>query len=224
MMGRPVHLSGLGVGETVLPQGGTTVVEAINRNARAIDVVGGLPVVNHPNGVLRTALTAEDIAAATVMHFEVCCADYLGGSGQPSTDEIWDRVLSAGSRLYGLAADDAHSFDSDSRDPGSAWVMVRAAELSAEAVLTALRAGDFYATTGVILDDVRADAEQFCVALADTASYGFRTIFVGRGGAVLARDESDVPCYQFRPGDRYVRARVHRSDGAVAWVQPVFRQ
>ena len=41
---------------------------------------------------------------------------------------------------------------------GRGWVMVRADTLSAEALVAALEAGDFYGTTGVVLEDVRADA------------------------------------------------------------------
>jgi hypothetical protein len=221
--GRPVHLNGLGVRETVRPQGGETVSVAIDANADAIATVGGLPVLNHPNGLLRVALTMSEIAQAReVRHFEVCCADYLGGSGHPSTDAIWDGVLSRGHLIYGIAADDAHSFGTESRDPGSAWIMVRATTLTATAILDAVRVGAFYATTGVTLHDVRAERERLCVSLPDAEEYGFHTVFIGDGGAELAHDETAEPCYEFRQEDTYVRARIQRSDGAIAWTQPVF--
>jgi hypothetical protein len=220
---RPVHVNGLGVRETILPQGGVSVPAAIDNNSSAIRGAGGLPVLAHPNGLLSAALTTAEITAAGITHFEVCCADYLGGSGHPSTDEIWDGVLSAGRILYGLAADDAHRFDPASRDPGSSWVMVRATELTTEAVLSALRAGEFYATTGVILAELEANERELCFTMAGVEQFGFRTVFIGPYGAQLAHDETDSPCYKFRADDTYVRARVQRSDGAIAWIQPVFR-
>lgn len=50
----------------------------------------------------------------------------------------------------------------------------------------------------------------------------YRTFFVGKGGEVLKRDESLRPSYEFKGDEFYVRARVHGSDGAVLWTQPVF--
>lgn len=220
----PVHLNGLGVRETVTPQGGGTVTEVINRNLDAIRSAGGLAVLNHPNGLLSAALEVDEIAASRVEHFEVCCADYRGGSGHPSTDDIWDGVLGRGRRLFGIAVDDAHEFDREARDPGSAWVMVWAGALRENAILAALREGRFYATTGVRLEQVTAvDGTRLCLAISQGDGYGFRTFFIGGGGRVLAVDETAAPCYELREQDPYVRARVERSDGALAWVQPLWR-
>lgn len=221
---RPVHLNGLGVSRTVVPQGGRDVTEAIDRDASAIEGAGGLPVLNHPNGLLRAALEPEEIGASHIAHFEVCCADYRGGSGHPSTEEIWDAVLGTGRVLYGIAADDAHDFGPESREPGTAWVMVRAAALTAERLLGALRAGEFYATTGVVLRDVTAADDELCIRLDPDDGYGYRTHFIGPDGVILRTDESSEPCYVVDAGTRYVRARVERSDGATAWVQPVFNE
>ena len=34
----------------------------------------------------------------------------LGGGGVPGLEEVWDRILSSGRLLYGIAVDDAHTF------------------------------------------------------------------------------------------------------------------
>ena len=39
--------------------------------------------------------------------------------------------------------------------PGRGWVWVRAPQLSAESIIAAMESGDFYASTGVKLDDLR---------------------------------------------------------------------
>ena len=61
----------------------------------------------------------------------------------------------------GLATDDAHDHHGrgDVSTPGRGWVWVRAAELTPAAIITALRAGDFYASTGVRLREVRMREE-----------------------------------------------------------------
>lgn len=219
--GRPVHLNGLGVEHAVGPQGGSDVPSVIDRDMAAIERAGGVAVLNHPNGLLSAALEAEEIAASHVGLFEVCCADYLGGSGHPSTDQIWDDLLTGGHLIFGIAADDAHDFGPDSRDPGSGWIMVRAAELTGPAILSAIQEGDFYSTTGVTLSAVRRLPNGLCLEIAEYDSYGFRTEFIGPGGRVLHSDETGEPCFSRSDPQSYVRARVRRSDGAVAWVQPV---
>lgn len=111
--------------------------------------------------------------------------------------------------------------------------MVRANELTREELLGSIEKGDFYATTGVEVLDLKVGAEGIAIELAEEV-YGFewlergrnptryRTFFIGRGGEVLAVDESWQPEYEFSGDEIYVRARIEDSSGAVAWTQPVF--
>ena len=232
--GRIVDISGIGVRHAVQPQDGATIAERLNRAARAIRNAGGVPIVNHPN--LTWALTAADIAAGEeVRHFEVWNAEpgmhNLGGGGSPSTEEIWDEVLSTGRVLYGVAADDAHAFHGefspDKANPGRAWIVVRAAELTSEAILTAIDRGDFYASTGVELNRYEVDQHGIRLELPPGRERNptrYRTYFIGEHGAVLKRDESLTPSYEFQGDELYVRARIQASTGGVAWTQPVFLQ
>ena len=64
----------------------------------------------------------------------------------------WDDCLSAGRRLTGLAVDDSH-WHHDWE--GLGYVMVRARSLTESAVLRALAAGDFYSSTGPVIEDLR---------------------------------------------------------------------
>ena len=70
----------------------------------------------------------------------------------------------SGAPLLGVASDDAHNyhqFGTDYANPGRGWVMVRrAGELSIGALLEAMTRGDFYASSGVVLRDVKFDAAQ----------------------------------------------------------------
>jgi len=227
-----VHLIGVGVRETVRAQGGKTRVEAMQADARAIRAAGGVPHVNHPNWVW--SLTAQDLLeAGDVKHFELMNGhsgvNNFGGGGTPSTEEMWDAVLSAGRVLYGLGADDAHDFKgefaSNKQNPGRAWVMVRAVELSREEILAALERGDFYASTGVTLKSCETDARGIHIELPEDAGRNplrYRTLFIGKNGEVLKRDESLKPAYTFTGNELYVRARVEASNGTRAWTQPVF--
>jgi hypothetical protein len=166
----------------------------------------------------------------------------LGGGGKPSTEQIWDEVLSTGRVMYGTAVDDSHHFfdfdysrraDERLSNPGKAWIMVRAAELSVRALIDAMHRGDFYASTGVVLESYEVTATAIRIRLGDrTRDLGwsrpeanpqlYRTEFIGKGGKVLKLDESLKPSYEFTGSELYVRARITNSDGALAWTQPVF--
>jgi hypothetical protein len=230
--GAPVHMNGLGVREAVLARGGASIVEILSRNAAAVREAGGIAQVNHPN--YYWTLSGEHLAgAAGATHFELWNGhpgvNNRGGGGKPSTEEMWDAVLSTGRVLYGMATDDSHHFKPECTPqevcPGRAWVMVRANELTREALLDALERGDFYATTGVELKSYTADANGIRVELPEGDRRNptrYRAYFIGKGGAVLKQDDSLTPSYAFAGGELYVRARIEASNGAVAWTQPVF--
>lgn len=228
----PVHLIGVGVREAVRPQGGATKLEALQADARAIRAAGGLPHINHPNFLW--ALDAKDLTDATeAMHFELInghsSVNNFGGGGSPSTEELWDQVLTTGRLLYGMGTDDPHhykgEFSRERVNPGRAWVMVRSTELSREAILAALERGDFYASTGVTLSAYAADDREIRIEIREESGRNaprYRTYFIGKDGAVLKRDDSPKPSYRFQGSELYVRARIEDSNGARAWTQPIF--
>jgi hypothetical protein len=243
-----VDTIGIGINGPVDPPQGDTVAAVLDSEAKAIRQAGGLPIAAHPN--LTYALTAADLLASDQTpgprFFEVWNTEpgmnNLGGGGKPSTEQIWDQVLSAGRVMYAAAVDDSHHFydfissrqtGSPLSNPGRAWIMVRARELSVPALLAAMNIGDFYATTGVVIESYEASSSSIRIGLSDrTRDLGwsapganpqlYRTDFIGKGGIVLKHDETLDPFYQFTGKELYVRAKITNSDGQVAWTQPLF--
>ena len=135
---------------------------------------------------------------------------------------------------YGLATDDGHHFQDwgpHVANPGRGWIVVRAAELTRQSVIEAIRGGDFYASTGVELEDVsmtentlriKIMPEVFDEPKKSQNANCYRTCFIGQGGKVLKIDESMEPVYRLQPEDLYVRAKVVSSNGRNAWTQPLF--
>jgi hypothetical protein len=243
---KEVHLTALNVKKAVAPQKGASIAETIQRDVDAIRAAGGVPIVNHPNFVW--SLTAGDLQGLrNVRLFELWNGHrqthFLGGGGAPGVEALWDEVLSGGTLLYGVAADDAHFFRSSEGPaamaaPGRGWVMVRAERLDAESILQALERGDFYATTGVELLEYAATEKGISLRVAAVSRSRYQVQFVGKGGRILkdvaVRPSLDaspaggalVPraesvSYEFRGDEGYVRARVIESNGAMAWAQPV---
>src|SRR5690606_27852374 len=105
-------------------------------------------------------------------------------------EEAWDAILSSRVLLCGLAVDDAHHFkrpgDPTAAGPGRGWVVVRAAELTPDAILGAMERGDFYSSTGVTLRDYHVDSASMTLDIRESAWSKYRVQFIGRGGRVLA--------------------------------------
>ena len=226
---KPVHVNGLNIPGLIAPQTDSTLVGTIQKNVDAVRNVAGVPHINHPN----FGWAFDDEVLAHVKRdrlLEIFNGHPLvhnhGGGEHRSLEEIWDRLLSRGKRIYGIAVDDAHhfleEFAPDRSNPGRGWVVVRADSLSATDLLRSLEAGQFYASTGVELDDVSVSGDRLRISIRERGSFAFRTEFIGRGGRVLHRTGKNPAEYRLRGGETYVRARVTDSGGAVAWVQPVF--
>jgi predicted metal-dependent phosphoesterase TrpH len=224
--GKPVHVNALAPDGLVAPAEGDSMSDTIRRNIEAILARNGLPSLNHPN--FGWAMTSQDlIAVEKVTHFEVYNGhprvNNEGGGGSEALDDMWNALLDAGRRVYGIAVDDAHHFKQlgpGFSNPGRGWVMVRAESLTAPAIIDALRRGEFYASTGVELASVNATDGELTLEIKPDADARYTTRFIGTGGKVLATS------YELRASHRidsgWVRARVDDSNGRRAWVQPAF--
>ena len=168
------------------------------------------------------------------------------GKGYPPTDRHWDVLLAMNISkdpdyiLYGTATDDAHNyheFHSRNANPGRGWVMVRASKLEPDTLVEALKRGDFYASTGVVINEIRREARALSFDIAAEPGVTYATQFIGtlkgfdasseevldadgnakpRGsrlysptiGQVLKESTDVSPSYTFTGEELYVRARV----------------
>jgi hypothetical protein len=226
--GKPIHLNALNPARNVLPQGGTTVVETLQNNINAIKAASALVHINHPNFVW--ALTADDLKQVEgcvlfELHNAHPSVNNLGGGGSPGVEEMWDEILTSGKLMYGIGSDDAHTFrqpeNRKAARPGQAWVMVRARELSVDALLKSLEKGDFYSSTGVELADYQVDQQGIRIEIKEKNSFKYRVLFIGQEGKVLKEDVANPAIYKVTGDEKYVRAKIIDSNGNIAWTQPV---
>ena len=226
--GKAIHVNGIDTRDRVGRQQGTSIVDVLQRSVDAIRAKDGVPHINHPN--FQWSLTPDQIRSVRNNKlFEIYnghpTVNNNGGGGIPGTEAAWDEILSSGILLYGIAVDDAHHFKDLGNPrlagPGRGWVSVRAAQLTSRAILTAMERGDFYASTGVELDDYQATAAAMTVTVKKEDSAKYRIQFIGKGGAILHEALDSPATYEFRGTEGYVRARVLESNGRVAWCQPV---
>lgn len=245
--GAPVHVNALNISEAPHAAAASSPLSALQgdiRKVRELEERSGRPVFAHVNHPLWLgAINARDLALSGAEAFEVV----NGGGGSPAeTEDLWDQANALRARsgeplLWGVAADDAHVLTRISADgdcPGRGWVMVRSPSLEADALVGAMKRGDFYASTGVTLDEVRYDetSATLSVSVRAQAEHRYEVRFVGnRGdevGAVLSTAQGTEASYSLRPEDVYVRAVITELDGEArqwgglphpsqAWTQPV---
>jgi hypothetical protein len=227
--GKAVHLNALGIAAKIDPQGGESFVSVLQRNVDAIRRGNGVPHINHPNFNWAFS-TAELQQVRNNRLLEIFNGhpqvNNLGGGGVPGLEQVWDAILSSGTMIYGIAVDDAHHFKQPGNPaaagPGRGWVMVRADRLDGGAILQALDAGQFYASTGVELSEYSVTARAMTIAIKQDAWAKYRVQFVGKGGRLLHEAVESPAEYVFRGDEGYVRAKILESNGRLAWTQPIW--
>jgi len=252
--GKLVHHAVVNTGRILMPPGGDSLREVMGRALRDVRAEGdrlGRPVLaqlSHPN--LGWTVSAEDLAAVEERFVEIYSghpvARTSGDAEHPSVEMLWDRALTqrlrsgSGPMLYGVACDDAHHYSGKGpAHPGRGWVQVRAKELTADAIVSALLSGDFYASTGVVLCRVHAGECGLQVRAAAEPGARYRVRFIGsrkdgeEAGVLLQESEGAEAGYEFRGDELYVRAVVlsdrphpdptREGEVQTAWTQPVTR-
>jgi len=227
---KPIHVNGLDVGALVTTSDGPAALDVMQRMVDGIRGANGVPHINHPN--YEWAITGDDLKQVeNTKLFEIYnghpAVNNLGGGGVPGMEEVWDRLLSSGKLMYGFADDDAHYFkqpgNPDVPGPGRGWVYVHADRLAPRAIVEALDRGDFYASTGVELNDYQVTPGAITVDVKPGPSSKYRIQFIGRNGQVLSEMTSSPAVYRFKGDELYVRAKIYESNGRLAWTQPVWR-
>ena len=253
----PVHINATNLREKIEPQTGSNIVEVMQKTVNAVieqrqrTGVPMFPHINHPN--FGWGITAEELMQLENEHFfEVYNGHPLvhneGDDKHAGTDRVWDIILTerladlGKEAMLGLATDDAHQYHNEPNKeshPGRGWVMVRATKLTVESLIAALEAGDFYASSGVTLKDVRREKDRLSVEIDAASGITYTTEFIGtrKGfdrtnaqvfgdsgetlrvtrsyskdiGTVLATAEGASASYTLKGDEIYVRARITSS-------------
>jgi hypothetical protein len=193
-----VHINATNIGELIEPQGGASFVDMVRNNLRAVgeqtqssgrDI---LPFLNHPN-LSDRGVSAEELAwIVENRFFEVWNGvegdGDLGSVKRHSLERMWDITTTLrlteyqAAPMFGLATDDSHDYHGKQKaKPGRGWIQVRADSLSTQSILAAMRAGDFYSSTGVELTQLEFDPVQrrLSLQIRPDGDARFTTRFIG---------------------------------------------
>ncbi len=185
--------------------------------ARRARDAGAFVAIAHPQW---SGLTLEDARGIDAAHaVEIYNHGCAMGCDRADGAHTADLLLSEGRRLHLIATDDAHFTEPDHF---GGWVMVKAEENSPDALLTALKAGDFYSSQGPELRGVELGKGAIRVESSSVAS----VIVQGQGSAATAvhgqsMTTTEVPLMRFHASP-WIRVTVIDRAGRRAWSNPIW--
>lgn len=259
---KPVHINALNISGVVpaVKDDEATVADVMQQSFQLIEDHGkksGKPILahlNHPN--FQWAVTADNLAKVALGgYMEIYNGhpgiNHLGDETRPGDVKIWDiantiRIAEMKEApLYGVATDDSHTYHGGDVSPGRGWVVVGADELGGDALINAMKAGKFYASSGVEIESIHFDNNKgkLSVEMKPIEGVTYTTEFIGtrKGydasaentgiGEVFASVEGNNAAFKIPDDALYLRATINSSrkhpnpsyqgQKEQAWVQPV---
>lgn len=248
----PLHINAINITKKINPQDGNSIRDVLQKNIDAVleqSIINGyivLPIINHPN--FKNAISLDDMIGLKRARFiEVfngsAQANNLGNEKMVSTETLWDYTNIANIKnnnplIFGIATDDAHHYHLKGKymsNAGRGWVMVFTKELSANAILCSMLNGNFYASTGVILDIIELKNNRLHVKVKHQEGVQYKISFIGyREGKAMTEELSSLigteAYFELNEDILFVRCKIISSKlntnptdilYETAWTQPV---
>ena len=205
-----VHI--VGVGMTEDPKGSTedspgVLIDKIHK-------AGGIAIWAHPAWSLNAPDFIEKYEGIDATEI------YNSVSGfprnvRPDSSLITDMLAMRGKPLKLAATDDTHFYECETC---KSYIWVKAESCTREAILDAIRAGDFYASQGPEIEAFRL-GDTITVETTPAASIAFFSDTVWVEDRVHIEDSITKGVYTIGEKDTFVRAEVIDADGNKAWTQ-----
>ncbi len=200
------------------------------------DFAPNLPDESGPQIAARALAAGAFVAAAHPAWYNLTEADVISlgdvhaietinGISADHNDRIdsWymlDVMLARGRRYSACATDDAHFIDRHN-DRVRGWVWVKSETLTPEALLAALKRGDYYSSTGPQIYDLQISDKKLTIRCSPADSIfvtgkGPRSVF--KHGKGMIAEELDLSNFD----SPYCRVTVRDRNGDRAWSNPIW--
>ncbi|MBA7601500.1 hypothetical protein ES703_08575 [subsurface metagenome] len=221
---QPFHIVALGIQETLPfrdfdrdldPQ---VVIDHVNE-------AGGIPILAHPYW---SGLNHRDMMEIEGYHgveiYNTGC-DFERNTG--FSEAHIDDVIVMGRRPLIYAVDDHHGAERPllPLDAAVAWIMVKSRSLGVDDIMSSIRRGLFYSSTGPEIMDIAIDdggvisvecSSAKEISFVSTPSLGMK--FYAEGSPLTGA------LYKGRLGEAYVRIEVTDYAGGKAWSNPIYNE
>jgi len=213
-LGQSYHVCVLGVREMLRLPPQTPIQEAIDRWATLSDVL--FMAHTYWSGMITPELMALD---------RLCGLEVFNTSSQTDLGKglaavHWDSVLARGKRWWGFGVDDTHGINDDAF---GGWIVVKAGQLAERPVLEAIRAGEFYSSSGPEIFDFRVNGRMAYLRCSPARTINFightQWGFQRRAAPGETITEAE---WRLTGNERYLRAECWDEAGHGAWTNPLF--
>jgi hypothetical protein len=218
--GEPWHIVAVGLPADFAELARGETGPAVARRARD---AGAFVALAHPywNAVSEAdALSLVGIIDAVEVYNHGCEVEVRRGHGLHQAEMLLNR----GHRVTLCATDDAHFKHARGTfvDAFGGWVMVKAGSLDPDALLAALKAGDYYSSTGPEIHDIAIDGDTIRVACSPVSDI----VVSGRGATFRHTHDTSLVAFEAplpqRARSPYVRVTVVDAHGRAAWSNPIW--
>lgn len=215
-VGGEYHVVGLGSGiERALA--GWSEGDSAQQTIDLIVEAGCMAILAHPYGLGQTAHDLLSLRGFLGLEIFNSMFNWMA---KGLSVVHWDNLLDAGQRLWGLAVDDSHW---NVEDAGEGWIMVKAAALTEEDILNAVRAGQFYATRGPEIVDLRMEDNTLEVVCSPVVEINFTcNRYWGRRVRASEGATLNEASFTLRGGVTYVRVECIDERSRQAWSNPLY--
>lgn len=181
---------------------------------------GGIAILAHPAW---SVMNPEDISkckgiAGAEIYNTVSNTGY-GNGRRSDASHYFDIWADNGYMIRPFANDDSHMYHGEQ---SQSYIMVKAKELTKEAIITAIRNGDFYASQGPEFVAIRRSGNTIAVECRGADKILFLSNSVWEGQRVQDA-RNGFARYMFSPTDKYVRVELISEDGKMAWCAPIVK-
>ena len=208
-------------GPHMLHVGAVDWIEPHEDRQRVIDEVqstgGGLVIFNHPNRHVNFNHCPQDLLESCngYMGLEIYNGVSSRLEGSPYATNRWDMLLTQGRRVWGYAHDDSHVAVGD---VGLGWNATYVKDETPTGVVEALRAGRFYASTGVEINAIEVEGNKIHIETENAE----RIVALRRGAMRCGVAEGREIELEMEEGMGYVRFECWGAGEGFAWTQPFF--
>ncbi len=207
-------------GPHLLHVGAAALIEPVEDRQQVIDQInqdGGFAIINHPNWLVDfNHCSFEHLARwQNYLGLEIFNATIGRLDGSPYATDKWDRLLSAGRRIWGFANDDSHLI---TEDVAVGWNMVYTSDSSVAGIIAAFRRGCFYGSTGVTIDQITVTGNRIRVE----AAHADRITAFHQVGREIAHANATALEIEVPANSKYVRFECLGRGLQAAWTQPFY--
>ena len=184
----------------------------------SIREAGGIAILAHPTWSI---MNPDDISkckgiAGAEIYNTVSNVDYFNGR-RSDASHYFDIWADNGCLVRPFASDDCHMYKGEQTQN---FIMVKAKELTLEAILSAIEKGDFYASQGPEFVAIRRSGDTIAVECRGAEKILFLSNCVWDSQRVQ-EGKNGFARYTFSGVDKYVRVELISEDGKMAWSAPI---